>query len=120
MLPCTCPPAQTSFSSAHPLPSCFHNDIILLLSKPLIDEEPMPNVALRGMRPELHQALKRAAERSHRSLNGEILARLEASLRMPTVNVDALLARIEVRRARSSIPKLDTDELRALKQAGRP
>jgi len=80
----------------------------------------MSDVALRGLSPELHQALKRAAERSHRSLNGEILARLEASVRMSTVDVDALLARIEARRARSGVPDLDTDELRALKQAGRP
>ena len=80
----------------------------------------MADVALRGMSSELHQALKRAAERSHRSLNGEILARLDASLRTSTVDVDALLARIEVRRARSGVPDLDTDELRALKQAGRP
>jgi len=80
----------------------------------------MPDLALRGMSPELHQTLKRAAERSHRSLNGEILARLEASLLASTVDVDALLARIEVRRARSGVLNLDTDDLRVLKQAGRP
>jgi len=80
----------------------------------------MRDVALRGLSPELHQALKHAAERSHRSLNGEILARLEASVRMSTVDVDALLARIEARRARSHVPDLTTDELRALKEAGRP
>ena len=80
----------------------------------------MPDVALRGMSPELHQALKRSAERRHRSLNGEILARLEASVAVTTVDVDALLTRVEERRARSSIPHLNTDELRALKEAGRP
>ena len=81
---------------------------------------PMPDVALRGMSPELHQALKRSAERSHRSLNGEILARLEASLGTSTVDVDALIARIEARRARSTVPDLNSDELRSLKQDGRP
>ena len=80
----------------------------------------MPDVALRGMSPDLHRTLKRAAERSHRSLNGEILARLEASVRTSTVDVDALLARIEARKARSSVPDLDADELRALKEDGRP
>lgn len=80
----------------------------------------MPDVALRGMSPELHQALKRAAERRHRSLNGEILARLEASMGVTTVDVEALLARVEERRLRSSIPHLNADELRALKEAGRP
>ncbi len=92
----------------------------MILPRSPLDEEPMSDVALRGLSPELHQALKRAAERSHRSLNGEILARLEASVRMSTVDVDALLARVEARRARSLVPDLDTDELRALKQAGRP
>jgi len=80
----------------------------------------MPDVALRGMSPELHENLKRAAERSHRSLNGEILARLEASVRTSTVDVHILLGRIQERRARSGIPSLGADELRALKQAGRP
>ncbi len=80
----------------------------------------MPDVALRGLSPELHQALKRAAERSHRSLNGEILARLEASLGSPILDVEALLARIEARRDRTNIPELDDPELRGLKQAGRP
>jgi hypothetical protein len=72
------------------------------------------------MSQELHRALKRAAARSHRSLNGEILARLEASVRTATVDVEALLARVEERRARSRIPDLDADELRRLKETGRP
>ena len=80
----------------------------------------MPDLALRGISSELHQALKRAAEGNHRSLNGEILARLEASVWTSTVNVDTLLARIKERRKRSSLPQLDGDELRVLKQAGRP
>ena len=83
-------------------------------------EHPMPDVALRGLSSELHQALKRAAERSHRSLNGEILARLEASLGTSTLDVEALLVRIEARRTRTPIPNLDEAGLRGLKQAGRP
>jgi hypothetical protein len=80
----------------------------------------MPDVALRGMSPELHEALKRAAQRSHRSLNGEILARLEASFGTSAVDVEVLLGRIRERRARSSVPDLDAGELRALKELGRP
>jgi hypothetical protein len=80
----------------------------------------MPDVALRGMSPELHEALKRAAQRSHRSLNGEILARLEASFGPSTVDVEALLGRIRERRARSFVPDLDAGELRSLKELGRP
>jgi len=80
----------------------------------------MPDIALRGMSRELHEALKRAAQRSHRSLNGEILARLEASLGTSTVDVEVLLGRIRERRTRSSVPDLDAGELRALKELGRP
>ena len=79
----------------------------------------MPDVALRGLDPTLHLALKRAAERNHRSLNGEILARLEASVQASVVNVDALLARIEARKGRTGSLKLDEDGLRGLKEEGR-
>jgi hypothetical protein len=80
----------------------------------------MPDFALRGMNPALHRALKSAAERNHRSLNGEILARLEASVGPTLLDVDALLARIESRRARTGILELDPAELRRLKSEGRP
>jgi hypothetical protein len=80
----------------------------------------MPDIALRGISSELHQALKNAAEQNHRSLNGEILARLEASVEMTTVDVDALLARIQVRGNRYNTLGLDPEKLRELKQAGRP
>ena len=40
----------------------------------------MPNVALRGVPEDVHCRLKDAARANHRSLNGEILARLVASV----------------------------------------
>lgn len=79
----------------------------------------MPDVALRGLSPALHQALKRAADQNHRSLNGEILARLETSLGTSTVDVDVLFARIEARRQRLGSLTMDEDELGKLKQDGR-
>ncbi len=80
----------------------------------------MPDLALRGLSPELHRALKRAARKNHRSLNGEVLARLEASLAPPTVDIDSLLARIAERRARTPVPDLDPAELKRLRESGRP
>jgi hypothetical protein len=79
----------------------------------------MPDVALRGMSPTLHQALKTAAERNHRSLNGEILVRLERSVQAPVVDVDVLLGRIEARKKRLGPLALDDQELRRLKEDGR-
>ena len=40
----------------------------------------MPNVALRGIPEPVHRRLKDAARANHRSMNGEILARLAASV----------------------------------------
>jgi hypothetical protein len=117
--PCRCPATRTSFCAIEWLPPCSHTASIMVPLRSLLEEEPMPDVALRGMSPELHQTLKRAAEKSHRSLNGEILARLGASLLESTVDVAALLARIEMRKARSGASSLDTDQLRTLKAAGR-
>ena len=40
----------------------------------------MPNVALRGVPEHVHRRIKHAARANHRSMNGEILARLAASV----------------------------------------
>jgi hypothetical protein len=80
----------------------------------------MPDVALRGLSPDLHRALKEAAERNHRSLNGEILARLERSLRPHTVEVEVLLTRVESRKNRLGALDLDEQALHDLKASGRP
>lgn len=40
----------------------------------------MPNVALRGVPEHVHRRIKDAARENHRSMNGEILARLAASV----------------------------------------
>ena len=80
----------------------------------------MPDVALRGLPEDVHRELKSAASRNHRSLNGEILARLTASMRPSSVNVDELLDRIG--RRRTTIGSIDLSEtaLRELRNAGRP
>ena len=80
----------------------------------------MPNLALRGMSAELHRELKSAAGRNHRSLNSEIMARLEASVREEPTDADALLARIRVRRERIGELDLGDETLRELRNAGRP
>ena len=79
----------------------------------------MPDVALRGIPEQLHQDLKAAAKRSHRSLNGEILARLAASVRPQPVDAAALLERI--RRRHEALEPIDLTEkrLRRLRDEGR-
>jgi hypothetical protein len=102
------------------LKNLYRNAIIMISDRLIFPVFTMPDVAIRGMSPEIHSALKRAAELNHRSLNGEILARLEASMEKSIGDVEALLARVATRKARSKVPDLGSEDLRALKQAGRP
>ena len=79
----------------------------------------MVQLALRGVPAELHQALKAAATRNHRSLNDEILARLTASVQATAASTEALLS--EAEQIRSAIDRfaLTPEEIRALKNEGR-
>ena len=52
----------------------------------------MPNLVLRGIPEQLHGELKAAAIRNQRSLNGEILARLTASVGGEPIDPETLLA----------------------------
>ena len=101
----------------------------------------MPNLTVRGIPDDVHAALKSAAKHNHRSLNGEILARLTASVGPPPVDQEALLERIDERRreigpvdvAEGAIRErirrrydeigpihLDDETIREFKNAGRP
>ena len=79
----------------------------------------MANVALRGVPEGMYETLKEAAKRNHRSLNGEILTRLEASLRSSTTDAEAILARVAERNARLRMPHFDDRILGDLKDTGR-
>ena len=79
----------------------------------------MPDVALRGVPAEVHRALREAADRNHRSLNGEILARLDASVRSAPTDVVELLARIKERGRRTQLSSLNDVALGELERAGR-
>ncbi len=80
----------------------------------------MANLALRGLPQDMYDSLKRAAARNHRSLNGEVLARLEASIRPAAVGAEAVLASVANRSSSLRLPALEEDLLKALKDAGRP
>jgi len=82
-------------------------------------DEPVINITLRGIPDAVHERLREEAERNHRSLNGEILARLEASLRPGSVSPSELLDRVRQRRSRLELPELDCHLLTELKSEGR-
>ncbi len=79
----------------------------------------MPNFALRGISESLHQELRESADRNHRSLNGEILARLETSIVGTTSDVDVILARARNRAKTLKIPSKVNDLINELKKSGR-
>jgi len=78
----------------------------------------MPDLALRGIPDQLHRELKAAARRNHRSLNGEILARLAASVRMAPVEAAVLLERIRRRNRALGPVNLDETALARLRDEG--
>ena len=79
----------------------------------------MPNLALRGIPADLHRELKEAAVRNHRSLNGEIIARLKASARSEPLDVEAFLRRVQRRYEMLGPVDLSEENLRRLRDAGR-
>ena len=80
----------------------------------------MPNITLRGIPDDVHTALKDAASRNHRSLNGEILARLDASVPRDGADPKEILKRIQQRYEEIGPIDLDDETIRELKNAGRP
>ena len=80
----------------------------------------MPHVAVRGLPEDVHRELKEAARRNHRSLNGEILARLTASVRSNQIDARALLEQIQRRHELLGPVDLSDDVIRELRDAGRP
>lgn len=79
----------------------------------------MTTITLRGMSPRLHRTLEEAAVRNGRSLNREILTRLEASVYPQPVDVEALLRRIERRHATLGPIDWSFENLRRLRDEGR-
>ena len=79
----------------------------------------MTRITLHGMSTRLQRALEEAAVRNGRSLNREILARLEASVRRRPVDVETLLRRIERRHATLGPVDLSPENVRRLRDEGR-
>ena len=73
------------------------------------------NIALRNVPEDLHAELKAAAKRNHRSLNGEILARLALFRHGAARDVQELLERNRRRREQIEELGFSTEEARALR-----
>ena len=110
-------PTQRPVSETQQRINRHYNDIIMVLYLP--KEASLPDIALRGIPEPLHRELKSSASRNHRSLNGEILARLAKSVSPEPVDPQALLDRI--RRRNRTLGPVDLSEgtLREMRNTGR-
>ena len=79
----------------------------------------MPNLSIRDMPQAVHRALKSEAARNRRSLNREILIRLEESLTHEASDAEAVLERIRRRKRAIGPIDLDPQTVRSLREAGR-
>ena len=79
----------------------------------------MPTITVKNIPDDLYQRLKAAAQRNRRSLNGEIISRIEQSLTSRRATADELLTRL--RRLHESYGRrtLRIEDLDAAKREGR-
>ena len=77
----------------------------------------MLNLTLKNVPPELHARLKASADANRRSLNSEILARLEAQLGAPVVDVDDELQALQEFVA--GLPRVDHRRVGRYRRMGR-
>mgnify|MGYP006286246073 CR=1 FL=1 len=81
----------------------------------------MADITVRGIPDEVYERLKQEAERRHRSLNQEIVHRIEASVRAPAVDPEEHLERIRAtRRELGDGVRIDDALLERARSEGRP
>ncbi len=80
----------------------------------------MQDLELRGIPDQLFRELTAAAIRNNRSLNEEIIARLAVPDHSERVDPEALLDRIQARRGTIGKVDLSEENLRQMRNAGRP
>jgi len=80
----------------------------------------MPAITLKNIPDELYLQIKRSASLNYRSINGEILYRLNNSLGQKPIDPELLLLKISKLQKRISIPSLTNEFLELAKTEGRP
>ncbi len=79
----------------------------------------MRTITLENIPEQLYKKLKEAAATHRRSLNSEIIVRLEQALPRARIDPVAFLTRADARRKRLALPPLTERRLKAIKSAGR-
>lgn len=79
----------------------------------------MPSLTIKNVPARLYHRLKEAAARERRSLNSEVIHRLEQSVGATPIDVEGLLAKARELRERNRLPYLTDEALRAARDEGR-
>ena len=78
----------------------------------------MPPIPIKAISPALHARLKGIARRHHRSLQNEVIARLERYAEQPPRSKAEMMA--EAAQLRDKPPPVDRDLVDRYKRSGRP
>jgi plasmid stability protein len=79
----------------------------------------MPSLTIRNIPDDILETLRGRARRNHRSLNGEVLAALEAHSFAAAIDPRALIAEVREIQQRYDVPAVDHAEIDDLKRRGR-
>lgn len=79
----------------------------------------MRTVTVKNIPDDLYDKIKETAQGNRRSINNEIIHRLDRSLRSRVVDAEVLLNRIERLRHDMSVPRLNDEIIAAAKEDGR-
>ncbi len=79
----------------------------------------MPSLTIKNIPDALHKKLKERADRNRRSLNSEVIHRLERSLGATAVDPESFLVRARAVREGADLPYLTQAALRAARDEGR-
>jgi len=80
----------------------------------------MASLTIKGIPDELLDDLRQSAELNRRSINSEVLLRLERSIGRAAVDPEEFIARARARRERLRLPHLTEQSLTEAKAEGRP
>ena len=80
----------------------------------------MPTLTIKNIPAKLHERLKKSASEHHRSLNDEVLFRLEQGLSGKRVDPLAFLTRLDALQKQINLPPLNEKILKSAKEEGRP
>ncbi len=80
----------------------------------------MPSLTIKGVPGEVLERLRRSAEEHRRSLNSEVIHRLERSVGSVPIDPDALFARVRRLQERTNLPSLTDELLDEARREGRP